>query len=84
MRIYYNSARIHAQRSRPALYAITNDTVTTMYNISSITESLLQLAFKRQYNISLNDSANLQKLPLLAHSFTSYDDLLNRYPELLI
>ena len=84
MRIYYNTSRIHALPSEPSLYAITNDTVTTMYNISEITESVLCMAIQNQYSIDLEDSANLQKCPIIVHAFTSYDDLLNQYPELLI
>ena len=84
MRIYYNTSRIHTRQLGPVLYTITNDTITTMYNISNITEPLLRMAFKHQYSIGLKDSDNLQKCPLLAHSFTIYDELFNKFPELLI
>ena len=85
MRIYYNKHRISAP-SRPSvpLYAITNDDVTTMYNITRITEFDLIKAFNNQYAIRTQDIPKIRQLPLLVPYFTTYSDLEHNFPELLI
>ena len=84
MRIYYNKHRISASRTGAPLYAITDDDVTTMFNITQITEFNLYVAFNEQYSIESNCVLSVQQLPLLVPHFTTYNELKRNYPELLI
>ena len=84
MRIYYNKRRISASRTGAPLYAITNDDITTMYNITQITEFDLITAFNNQYAIQTQDIPKMHQLPLLVPHFTTYSELAHNFPELLI